>query len=501
MIRIKPFFIVFTIGLLCSQAWAATYTKSSSGNYTSAAGWSPSYPGTTISSGDVVIINAAVTMNADLTVEGTLTINSGASLTGTKEIKEIKTGGTLTNNGTISIKKIDKVEGTLTLNGPTTVTDDLKVEDGTMTIGSSGSFTGKKLEVEDHGSLVISGSITLSDELKVKDDGGVTFNFGASGNIEKIKVEDDASFTNSGTITINEDLEVKDDASFTNNAGGYIVVKNDLKVKDDSFFTNTGTITVEDDIELEDDATVSLNGVLNLCDDTGTEGENKFEVDNGVNLSGTGTACICSSNNNNYYDNNSNNQGAITYNQNCNGPLPIELINFRVERKDAFVMVRWATLSEINNARFEIQVSKDGREFSSVGEVPGAGTSNEQIEYEFEDFQPDASISLYYRLKNVDFDGRKGYSDLQIIKPNDENADTKNNPFIYPTVLNAGQKLTFEHVSAEVNTIELISLSGQVWTLKLLGEQCQIPTGIQAGVYVVFVKDVANTFSQKIIIE
>lgn len=86
---VKTAFLTILLIALYFEAMAVTYTKSSAGNYSSAAGWSPSYPGTTIGSSDLVIIDAAVTLDVDIEVEGTFTVNSGASLSGTKEIKEI----------------------------------------------------------------------------------------------------------------------------------------------------------------------------------------------------------------------------------------------------------------------------------------------------------------------------------------------------------------------------------------------------------------------------
>ena len=67
-----------------------------------------------------------------------------------------------------------------------------------------------------------------------------------------------------------------------------------------------------------------------------------------------------------------------------------------------------------------ITVSKrsyDGRTFEAIGEVAGNGNSQHQIEYSY----TAASVSkvqntVYYRLKQVDFDGAFEYSDIRVVR-------------------------------------------------------------------------------------
>jgi hypothetical protein len=125
----------------------------------------------------------------------------------------------------------------------------MKVEDnGVLTITSSGSFNGRKIEVKDDGVVNINGTLTLSDLLKVKDDAVVDFNNGSTATIKDIEVEGDA------------ELDIK--------AGSDVSVTNDLKVKADGILTVAATISVEDDSEFETDAVINITGVLNLFNDT-----------------------------------------------------------------------------------------------------------------------------------------------------------------------------------------------------------------------------------------
>ncbi|MBC5775061.1 T9SS type A sorting domain-containing protein [Pontibacter sp. KCTC 32443] len=92
-------------------------------------------------------------------------------------------------------------------------------------------------------------------------------------------------------------------------------------------------------------------------------------------------------------------------------PLPVELVYFTATCKAYQIELQWMTASELNNERFEIERSTDGRSFVQIGTVSGNGTSNSSHRYTFIDTKPLAGIA-YYRLKQVDFDKKAGYSKM-----------------------------------------------------------------------------------------
>ncbi len=69
----------------------------------------------------------------------------------------------------------------------------------------------------------------------------------------------------------------------------------------------------------------------------------------------------------------------------------------------------WNTASERNNSHFSIERSADGRNFTEIGKINGAGESSSSKTYTFNDPKPLKGIN-YYRLKQVDFDGKFEYS-------------------------------------------------------------------------------------------
>ncbi len=73
------------------------------------------------------------------------------------------------------------------------------------------------------------------------------------------------------------------------------------------------------------------------------------------------------------------------------------------------VLLNWHTASELNNEGFEIQRSLDGENWDKLAFVSGHGTTLEEQSYSYTDERPLSGIN-YYRLRQMDFDGREEYS-------------------------------------------------------------------------------------------
>ncbi|MBE2279874.1 MAG: proprotein convertase P-domain-containing protein [Ignavibacteriaceae bacterium] len=90
-------------------------------------------------------------------------------------------------------------------------------------------------------------------------------------------------------------------------------------------------------------------------------------------------------------------------------PVPVELQNFSIQTNGSGVTLSWETVSETNNAGFEIQRRKENGEFVKAGFVQGAGTTTEIRKYYFSEKNLSPGV-YYYRLKQTDFDGTSVYS-------------------------------------------------------------------------------------------
>ncbi len=99
--------------------------------------------------------------------------------------------------------------------------------------------------------------------------------------------------------------------------------------------------------------------------------------------------------------------------------LPITLTYFNAEAVDEKVRLKWQTATEINNAYFVIERSKDGVNFEDLFEVNGGGNSNIPLNYTAWDEEPLPGTS-YYRLKQVDYDGRETKHNIEVVSFGDD---------------------------------------------------------------------------------
>ncbi|MBU1719426.1 MAG: hypothetical protein KKA07_10170 [Bacteroidetes bacterium] len=101
-----------------------------------------------------------------------------------------------------------------------------------------------------------------------------------------------------------------------------------------------------------------------------------------------------------------NNRFKIHFNA---SPLPVELLGFSTQCEGAIALIDWETATESSCRSFLVQRSADGIHFSTLAEVPGAGNSNTLKKYSVSD-SLECDAPVYYRLKQIDFDGNSNYS-------------------------------------------------------------------------------------------
>jgi len=109
------------------------------------------------------------------------------------------------------------------------------------------------------------------------------------------------------------------------------------------------------------------------------------------------------------------------------GVLPIKLISFSGKPlSNGYNRLNWTTSSEINNNFFVLEKSADGYIFEIVNTQNGAGNSNSILHYVDYDKTPEELT--YYRLKQIDYNGRYSYSDIIAITNNSSNFKIYPNP-------------------------------------------------------------------------
>lgn len=98
-------------------------------------------------------------------------------------------------------------------------------------------------------------------------------------------------------------------------------------------------------------------------------------------------------------------------------PLPITLVDFSARQVVNQIILDWSTASEIDNDYFEIEKSYDAKKFVSIGTQKGAGDSDQLTHYRFTDRELKEG-TVYYRLKQVDFDGKSTMSNIVSLNVN-----------------------------------------------------------------------------------
>jgi hypothetical protein len=145
-----------------------------------------------------------------------------------------------------------------------------------------------------------------------------------------------------------------------------------------------------------------------------------------------------------------------------NATTPVKLTSFTATAKAADAFLNWTTASEINNKGFDVERSVDGRTFESIGFVKGAGNSTRMLNYSLTDakaFTKTSSTVLYYRLKQVDFDGTFAYSN--VVKVN-SNAQKANALSVYPNPFNNAYNVSFDAANAGMVELKMVDIQGKV---------------------------------------
>ncbi|RTQ48449.1 hypothetical protein EJV47_15870 [Hymenobacter gummosus] len=93
-----------------------------------------------------------------------------------------------------------------------------------------------------------------------------------------------------------------------------------------------------------------------------------------------------------------------------NAPLPVGLTAFRAQRQQQTAVLTWTTAQEQNNHGFAVEVSADGRSFRPLAFVSSAaGQSTAARNYRYVDAESGKQGLRYYRLRQVDLDGKETY--------------------------------------------------------------------------------------------
>ena len=159
--------------------------------------------------------------------------------------------------------------------------------------------------------------------------------------------------------------------------------------------------------------------------------------------------------------------------------LPLRFLSFAAVNKTTSVELQWKTDNEINTDHFTVERSADGVTFQKIGTITAANSSGTH-QYLFADNQP-LEKNSYYRLQQVDKDGRFEYSKVLLIN----RATITGSILFYPNPVKdrinislpgSSMSRTLSIVDATGNILKRLSINAGVTSMYVVIEQ--LPAGI-----------------------
>ncbi|OYT10507.1 MAG: hypothetical protein B6I18_08750, partial [Bacteroidetes bacterium 4572_112] len=182
--------------------------------------------------------------------------------------------------------------------------------------------------------------------------------------------------------------------------------------------------------------------------------------------------------------------------------LPIDLLSFTTKVHNNSIVLLWQTATEENNDYFTIERSYNAKDFAEVVQVAGAGNSNQILNYRYNDVNADLSQTIYYKLKQTDYDGKYTYSNIISV-------NSKSNVFeIIDSYANNGIiNISINSNVENAASIELYDITGSI----IYNNKIELKKGINSykidatkyaiGLYFIRVGNNVQTLNTKLIIK
>ncbi len=194
--------------------------------------------------------------------------------------------------------------------------------------------------------------------------------------------------------------------------------------------------------------------------------------------------------------------------------VPIELSSFVGALVEDRVVINWVTASQTNNAGFRVLRSTDGETYEVVSAlIAGAGTTDQLMDYIFEDTSLPSAEIVYYVLEQIDLDGTINRSNpIEVLLGARFILPTEFASAVYPNPFNPRTTISYDLPSdATVSIIiydaigqEIRQLVSQHYTAGRYSVQWDakdfMGRSVGSGVYIAKIKAGPNTALQKMLL-
>lgn len=181
--------------------------------------------------------------------------------------------------------------------------------------------------------------------------------------------------------------------------------------------------------------------------------------------------------------------------------LPVSLSQFTGKRSGKDNFLQWVTAQENNSDHFDLEQCTDNTNFIKIARLTAKGNSSLPTSYSYVHYAPAAPVN-YYRLKQVDKDGRAVYSKVVAIKADGTGVLLQTvypNPFLDKIEL----AITTEH--AGMLTVRLYDNNGRTVAVKEVKGSKGLNTitlnglnNLQPGAYFIDISGTINIVREKL---
>ncbi|MDX1907207.1 MAG: hypothetical protein SF053_09255 [Bacteroidia bacterium] len=380
--------------------------------------------------------------------------------------------------------------------------------------GTGASFYVYALSLQADGKILIGGDFTSYNGTtrnrlaRINDNGSLDTDFtpgtGANGTVRVLRVQSDGKiviagyFSTYGSVARRGIARVNADGSLdtgftpgTGIAGGslYVVA---LEVQTDNTILIGGSFISYNSTPRNYLARLNADGTLYTSFDPGTGASNTVQAlvvqpNSQLLIAGDFTSY------------NGTGRNYIARVNNDGGSFPVSWLYFQAVQHRQAALLKWGTASELQNQGFSVERSADGRLWSEIGFVAGQGNSQTRQTYTFTDVRPLPGAN-YYRLRQVDFDGRFEYSAIRELYMGAENTAIR----VFPNPLRE-PAFTLQ-LSAEPGPLaswRLYAPSGQLLRSgDVTSAYMTIETGpLLPGIYLLDVQDGSQRWHERILVK
>lgn len=186
--------------------------------------------------------------------------------------------------------------------------------------------------------------------------------------------------------------------------------------------------------------------------------------------------------------------------------LPVKLLNFSGNYQNKISQLNWEVVNESNFSHYEIERSTNGINYTKAGIVNALGATEDKRHYSYADDLTNVSGDVfYYRLKMVDIDGKSKYSNVIVIRRDQQNIIGIS---IAPNPISNGMTtVRFSATGNQSVELKVVDLSGRI----VLRQQNQVYKGanslslnnldkLSPGVYILQLNDGETVSNSRFVI-